>query len=77
MTTETRARDPGMPNFNPKFAVYLRQQLVGAVEAYRKDGRKFAELDDGALRERFISAFDAWVCGQPAGVLALNDAAAE
>jgi hypothetical protein len=77
MTTETRARDPGMPYFNPLFAVFLRRQLVRAVEAYRKDGRKFARLDGEALQKRFISAFDAWVCGEAGGALALNDVNAE
>jgi hypothetical protein len=71
------ARDPGMPAFNPALAVYLRRQLVQAVETYCRNGRKFAKLDGEALQERFISAFDAWVSGQPDAALALNDAAAE
>jgi hypothetical protein len=66
-----------MPAFNPALAVHLRRTLVAAVETYRAGGRKFAGLDGEALQERFIRAFDAWVCGQPDGALALNDAAAE
>jgi hypothetical protein len=66
-----------MPAFNPALAVYLRRQLTGAVETYQQNGRKFAKLDDEAMQQRFIRAFDAWVSGEPDGALALNDAAAE
>jgi hypothetical protein len=34
---------------------------VQTVEHYPADGRKFAGLDDDALRERFVLAFEAWV----------------
>ena len=77
MTNEAGAQDPSMPIFNPAFAVFLRRQLVRAVDAYRADGRKLAKLDDAALRDRFLSAFDGWFAAAPDGCRALNDACSE
>jgi hypothetical protein len=64
-----------MPVFNSGFAVYLRRQLVEAVETYRQRGRALADLDDAALQQRFVEAFDAWCRGEADG--ALNDVNAE
>jgi|HubBroStandDraft_3_1064219.scaffolds.fasta_scaffold78727_2 hypothetical protein len=74
---KTAARDPAMPVFNPAFAVFLRKQLLQAVEIYRHRGRALAELDDAALQQRFVEAFDAWCRGAADGALMLNDVNAE
>src|SRR5262252_8867811 len=70
-------RDPSMPIFNPRFAVYLRKALVSAVEIYRAAVRSLAALDDAALQERFLAAFASWYDAGPDGDRALNEVSAE
>jgi hypothetical protein len=73
----TAARDRSMPRFNPAFATFLRRQLVQAAELYRHRGRELGELDDAALRQRFLEALDSWCRGEADAALAFNDVNAE
>jgi hypothetical protein len=40
---------------------YLRNQQLEAVEDYLKRGRKFADIDDRELDQRWVAAFKSWV----------------